>query len=189
MSSNNGTPVSVTVNGSRVIVDAPYHPQFPARAKAIGGRFDGATKTWSFDARDEAGVREMCIAIYGTDRSATAELVTVRVNVESAAGDELYIAGRQIARRPGRDIPVRLGAGVVIVSGGFAASGGSVKNPGLAAKPGTVLEIRDIPRAALAGIPERYSPEVVEMTVDRDALIAERERLVARLAEIDALLS
>ncbi|MBV6425507.1 MAG: hypothetical protein NAOJABEB_03328 [Steroidobacteraceae bacterium] len=184
--SANGTPV-VTIAGSVLTVASPYHPQFPARAKALGGRFNGNDKTWQFDARDESRVREMVIDIFGTDGSTgVGDLVTVRVRVNDyGLGDTLFVAGRQVARRPGRDMPVRLGDGVVIVSGGFAHSGGSQAKPRLAAHDNTVLEIRDLPRA----IAEREGLEIVEITIDRAALMAEREKLIARLAEIDALLA
>lgn len=90
------------------------------------------------------------------------------------------------ATKPSRDARVRIN-GAVVIAGGFESRGGSARNPELAAKPGTVLEVRDVP----ADHPDTQRPGVtiVATAVDRDALVAERGRLLARLAEIDALLA
>lgn len=137
--------VRIERQGNSVILSAPYHPDLPARARQLGGKFDGYTKSWTFDSRDEARVRALAREIYGTDGEAS-KTIAVRVHVDRFLdARSLWLFGREIARRPERDWAVRLGEGVVVISGGFPASGGSVKNPRLAAEPGTVLEVRDVP--------------------------------------------
>ena len=177
----------------------PFHPAFPARARKLGGRWDG--KYWTFDARDESRVRELCREIYGTDGEdeAASDRVTVRVTVGgggwNARRQGLYLCGREVARAFGRDSGAKLGEGVVVLEGGFT-SGGSVKNWETQARPGTVFEMRDVPRRAVAavgnGTDDGLTLEVIEEHIDRDvdkdALRAERERLLARVAEIDNLL-
>lgn len=184
--------ITITTEGSRIVLDAPYHPNMPKRARALGGRFDGVSKTWSFDVRDEERVRAMARDIYGTDGSTAVELVTVRVNLDVYPHERqtMFFAGRKIAHRPGRDYSVRLGDGVVVVEGGFPGSGGSMKNPALSPKDGTVLEIRDLPRTAVEAEMAKYGGiEIVEESGPSvEELLAERERLLARLAEIDQLL-
>lgn len=152
--------ISISTDGGQVRLASPYHPKLPALARALGGRFDGSSRTWTFDRRDEARVHDLARQVYGTDGTPT-ETVTVRwcPPFGACASQELYFAGRQIAYRPGRDSPVRLGDGVVIVEGKLPSSGGSARNPALASygESPVVFEIRDIP----AGHPDIADLEVV----------------------------
>lgn len=181
--------VDITTTGNTITVTSPYHPDFSPAARNLGGRWNPATKTWSFDTRDETAVRELCTDLFGTDGSTPAATVTVRLCLDRwmrLRTDSIYFAGRRVAHRASRDSRVQLGDGVILVQGGFPASGGSVKNVDLCPQESTVLEIRDVP----AGHSDLKDDDatIVDTTLDRDALRAERERLVARLAEIDALL-
>jgi hypothetical protein len=177
--------VHVTVADNTVTLTAPYNPDLPARARALGGKFERATKAWRFDARDEGRVRELARDIYGTD-GRPAETVTVRVHlVNWHRENTIYLFGREIATRRTRDSPVQLGQGVVLIQGGFASRGGSGTYPELEPEPGTVVEVRDVP-AGHSDITDDIT--IVDTVIDQAALRAERERLVARLAEIDALL-
>ena len=51
----------------RIAVSSPYHPNFPARARTLGGIWDTARRVWVFDAADNDRVRSLCRDIYGTD--------------------------------------------------------------------------------------------------------------------------
>jgi DNA repair protein RadC len=51
----------------RIAVSSPYHPNFPARARTLGGIWDTARRVWVFDAADNDRVRSLCREIYGTD--------------------------------------------------------------------------------------------------------------------------
>lgn len=162
--------VAVVASGGKVTVTGPYHPEFPSKARKLGGQWRG-NKEWVFDGRDEERVRELCRSIYGTDGSAT-EVVTVRVRLAdhaavavdrfSTSAASLFLLGRQLARRLGRDSDVRLGDGVIVVEGGFASRGGSAKYPTLSAQEGTVLEVRDVP-LALAQAEKAAHPEAIEI--------------------------
>lgn len=169
---------------------APYDPTFPKRARELGGDWKPDNKTWVFAARDEQRVRDLCREIYGTDGAPTP---TVTARVDCAKTDtefdrELRLLGRRLAYRPGRDTHVVLGDGVIVLAGGFPSCGGSVKNPRLEFEEGTVLEVRDVPASA-PGIDHRAVTVVAAGEPDREALEAERARLVARIAEIDAALA
>ncbi len=148
----------------KIIVKAPYHPDFAPKAKKLGGRWDPAPmKTWTFDARDEGKVRALCVSIYGTDGSLVprGEILTIRTTPEvcdsrgRGAGSELWLAGRQIARILGRDSGARMGDGVVIVAGRFM-SGGSVKNYHIKWEDGTIFELRDVHRALAEKLHSEY---------------------------------
>jgi DNA repair protein RadC len=51
----------------RIAVSSPYHPDFPARARGLGGTWDAARRVWMFDAGDNDRVRSLCCEIYGAD--------------------------------------------------------------------------------------------------------------------------
>ncbi len=181
--------VTISKDASGVKVESPYDLKFVHAAKGLGGRWGGGV--WTFDARDEEAVRRLAVEIYGTDGS-DAPPVTVRVPVGQARYErEWRVAGMTLVMRPGRDMPVRFGPGVVVVEGGFASSGGSVKNPDINAKEGTVVEVRDVsPGVARKIVAEAPGAVIVGQDAQlRDGLAAERARLVARIAEIDATLA
>lgn len=175
------------IAGGKLRVESHYHPDFVPKAKALGGRYTG--DAWVFDARDETRVRSLLVDVYGTDGS-ECEMVTVRMPIQNRySRNEEWCCGRMVARRRYRDRAVELGDGVVVVSGGFPYRGGSVKSPDLDAKPDTIVEIRDVPLAIALREQEAGRVTILgEPEVDRDALEAERAVLLARLAEIDALL-
>jgi DNA repair protein RadC len=60
-------PVSLVEQDGRIAVSSPYHPNFPARARSLGGTWDAAQRVWFFDAADHERVRSLCREIYGTD--------------------------------------------------------------------------------------------------------------------------
>jgi DNA repair protein RadC len=51
----------------RIAVSSPYHPNFPARARSLGGVWDAARRVWVFDSADHDRVRSLCCEIYGSD--------------------------------------------------------------------------------------------------------------------------
>lgn len=194
--------VGITTANGTTTLSAPYHPDLPSKAKALGGKFDGSSKDWHFDARDEERVRELAREVYGTDGSDAGDTVTVRIEVSedhtwSERNQGLFLGGRQIARAYGRDSGATLADGVIVL-GGEIDSGGSAKNWSTVAREGTVIEVRDVPR----GVAEKMVEEAPNVTTrmqpvltarideseddHRAALQAERERLMARVAEIDA---
>lgn len=188
--------VRIETFASTTYLISPYNPDLPARAKAIGGRWDAGRKAWKFDSRDEDRVRDLARAIYGTDGSPAddGDLVTVRVRLADYEVNDHYrkepvarFAGRMIAERTGRDKPVHLAPGVVLIEGHLPSSGGSMRYPLIEAGDDVILEIRDLPRTALA-VEDENRYEIVGEIIDVEALTAERARLLARVAEIDALL-
>jgi len=187
--------VTINTEGVLITVSSPYHPDFPARARKLGGSWDDARKLWSFDPRDLERVRELCRDIFGTDGTeGEGELVTLRVVFAETADTydrTCYVAGRQVARSWGRDGGAVLGEGVVVLEGGFG-SGGSRKNPTLTVRAGTVIEVRDVPAGAkreadLGGEVELLGDATA--STDFRLLTAERARLLERLAEVEEALA
>ena len=46
-------PLSIVEQDGRIAVSTPYHPNFPARARMLGGEWDAARRVWMFAAGDE----------------------------------------------------------------------------------------------------------------------------------------
>ncbi len=194
------TSVKITVKDNRITTDTPYNAGYVKAAKALGGRWNAADKVWQFDAGVEDRVRAAMIEAYGTDGQQTTATVTIHVKLawnahhisESKGTDEFVIGGRTLVRRRHRDYPVIIGDKCSVISGGFPETGGSVKNPRPEWEDGTVMEVREVPESVARRLAEKH-PDVVAIVgktkTDRDALMAERERLLARIAEIDALLA
>jgi hypothetical protein len=134
--------------GPRLSVICPYHPNFPPAARALGGKWDPDRKTWWFDPRDEEDVRATLRKIYGHDGDQEVELVDVefRLDPEREYPQSLFVFGRQLAYRPARDAPVRLGEGVRVLAGRFANSAGSRRYPAIGRPHDVVLLVRDVPR-------------------------------------------
>lgn len=193
--------ITITTSSNTTTLSSPYHPSLPKRAKALGGKFDSRSKKWHFDARDEERVREMAVEVYGTDgRDTDTEKVTVRVKLSEERGwvsdprEGLFLGGQQIARASGRDSGATPGEGVVVIEGGFG-SGGTTHNWETRVCAGTTVEVRDVPRGVAERILEDAASKpshiadariVDESSNRREALENERERLLARIAEIDA---
>ncbi|PJJ97046.1 hypothetical protein CO615_10475 [Lysobacteraceae bacterium NML75-0749] len=191
--------ITVTTEGGLVRVIAPYSAAFVEKAKRIGGKWKA--KTWVFDTRDEQRVRKLCIEIYGEDGSPTVDRVTLRVTFDArhcVTHGSISIGGRDVARAFGRDSGAKLGDGVVIIEGGFS-SGGSVKNwQTTVSKSGATVLIRDmptemanriindLPSGVIAACIEDESAQI--SIVDVDALVKEREALLAKIAAIDEAL-
>ncbi|HRR40482.1 MAG TPA: hypothetical protein P5244_04545 [Syntrophales bacterium] len=186
--------INVQVKEGKIIVTSPYNADFVDRAKRLGGRWQ--SPSWVFDIRDEQAVRNLCRTIYGTDGQSIPDVVTIRATLDSskrAYQGPITLFGRVVARAFGRDSGARLGEGVILVSGRFF-SGGSRMNWYTEVKDGTVVRIHDIPRAAAekaiaAGATWLTIEDDAPVTIDIEALMVERNRIMERLAEIDRLLA
>lgn len=176
-------------------VFTPYNSDFVAKIKRIGGRrWNGEEKCWEVPETEIETVREYMKAVYGeTDQADDSDKVTVKVTFneeEYAHCDSIFLFGKAIARATGRDSGARVCDDVTVLSGKLT-SGGSMRNWRTVAREGTVIKVRNVPKAALAITNDmNVTVEVVEENeVDRAALIAEKEKILARLAEIEKLLA
>jgi len=194
--------VRVVIDGAGLYVFAPYNKIFVDRAKVDhSGRWDAQKRAWRFRTSDEAGVRQLVLSVYGTDGSAAAETVDVLVRTgpgglkssgESICSESL---GRDLVKKSERDTTAWLTEGVSLHSGPrFPSRSGSAKYP--TCSDGTrvrVLLVRGVPRSlaeqAVVASPQIYRIARTREEIDAVALREERERIVARLAAIDALLS
>lgn len=185
--------MKIETTETQVIVTSDYNAEFVSRARNLSGKW--SSPSWIFDIRNEAAVRAACLECYGTDGMVT-DTVDVRVTLHatnysdhhSARTSGITVFGRTVARAFGRDSGATLGDGVVVESGKFS-SGGSAKNWETRATAGTKVILRNVSRALVdAHDDESVSVEIITSNVDADALRSEREKLIARIAEINTIL-
>ena len=163
--------VTITSALGKISVASPFNNKFPARARNLGGKWEGGQ--WVFDRRVEPDVRALCVELYGTDGTAPADVVDVRVIVtpSQAWGHTPFatnfltvtLAGRPVARAFHRDSGARTNEGVIVRQGGWT-SGGSRKNPCIEFKDSetTEVEVLDVPRAAAEALIAEY-PEMISI--------------------------
>lgn len=183
--------MKIEIRDTKAYVYTPYNPQFVREIKAIGGaKWNGVERCWMIPKASVDTARKVMMEVYGeTDLPDEGEKVTVRVafdeDVEVERGP-VVIYGRVIASAYGRDSGAKVGEGVTFIKG-MPRSGGSRNYWETIIPEGCVVEIRNIPVAAIT---DDYKYEVVkEKAIDKEALEAEKEKLLKRLAEIEALLA
>lgn len=189
--------VTITTSGNVTRVRSPINELFIIQAKKLGGKWTHEGGVWEFDARDEQRVRDLSVRYYGSD-GVTDDVCTLRVAFASLAYADrgpYTIYGRPIARAWGRDSGAKQGDGIVFLEGG-CKSGGSVKNWDTRINSGSVVLVRDFPRAKaekLAASEDNsdphYSIEPETAPVDIPALREERSKLIDRISEIDKVLT
>ena len=176
-------------------VFTPYNAEFVARVKNIGGRrWNSAERCWMVPESEIETVRGIMQDIFNeTDQVDDGERVTVKVTfLDDAKANRASVTlfGKTLARATGRDSGARVGDDVTLISGNID-SGGSMAHWITIIKEGTVLKVRNVPRAALERETNlNVTVEILEDAgIDRAALVAEKEKLMARLNEIDKLLA
>lgn len=179
----------------KVSVAAPYAEEFVRLARQSGGKWDRARRVWVWSADNADLARKAVRDVYGIDVDAPQPLVTVEVDAGCLPeeGNRLLLGGLTVATRFYRDSQVRLADNAVVVDGEFLASGGSRNKPRVEAGCDTWLRVTDVTPAQVewlkANVPDDGWRLVTPESERADGLRAERERLLKRVAEIDAELA
>jgi len=187
-------------DGKELFVTCPYSDKFVAGAKKLDGKFvkeqkddpypylrknySKTIKYWVFLPQNEEALRKLCIDIFGTDGDTTNELVTVKTTIKAECTRKpVSFHGRTLASAWGRDNGARLGEDVALLDG-IITSGGSTKYWSTVVD-GTFL-VHNFPKLKA----EKLGLEIVENKgIDFDMLKAEKERLLSRIGNIDAILA
>ena len=189
----------IAVENGRAKVYTPYNPDFVSQIKTIGGhKWDSTEKCWTVPAAEIDTVRKCMMNTYGeTDILAEGQRITVRVRFNKddyAEENSYFLFGKMIARAWGRDSGAIVGDDVVF-DGGKPISGGSMRHWRTVIPQGCVIRIKNVPQAAFeAQEPDKWGTWTAEKIEDeegvsREALEEEKAKLLARLAEIEKLLS
>lgn len=190
--------MKIELSGDTALVYTPYNADFVNRIKSsVGGaKWDGTKKAWKVPATAADAVRNIMMEIYGeTDEPESTDKVNVRLTFHkecSPLRSPVTMLGKTIASAFGRDSGAKIGDGVTFVEG-KPISDGSVKNWHTTVPEGCVVMLYDVPRSIVTAdrLPDYVSFEIEERRpeIERKDLIAERERLMKRIAEIDAILA
>lgn len=188
--------ITTTNKGTQTAVYTPYNAAFVSAVRKIGGaKWDAEGKAWMVPTASLPQVREIMRSIWGEDdRMDTVKRVSVRLTFRKICSAEcrpVEILGKTISRAYSRDSGARPGDDVAFEAGG-PFSGGSRANWRSIVEEGSVAILRNVPVAMLdkAELPEGVTMEIIQDSgIDRGALMAEKEKLLARLAEIEKLLN
>lgn len=189
--------MKITVLGPVANIEAPYNPEFVRSIKAIGGaRWNARGKMWSVPTACVDQVREIMRRVFGEcDLPDETRRVNVKLHfnegTRSADRKPLIIFGKQVAHAFSRDGGAVVGDGVSFLEG-QPTSGGSRVNYCARIPAGAVALLRNVPENLLSEeLPDGVTYEIMpdEAAPSREALLAEKERLLARLNEIDKLLA
>jgi hypothetical protein len=189
--------VSVAISNGQMRVQCPFNELFIGSAHKSTGTWDRISKCWVFDARNEVPVRKLLAKYFGTDGDSIPDVVSLRVRYAAGEGvtrGPITLFGRIIARAEDRDGGAEVGSGVLVESGGFTSGGSRANWCTEADRQGAVVVLHDFPRKRALQLVESdpKSYEIVkpeQPTIDVEGLTAERQRLAARIAEIDAALA
>lgn len=189
--------MKITIIDTAAYLDTPYNPEFVSLIKNIGGaRWDSSRREWKIPAACVEQAREIMRRVFGEcDLPDETRRVNVKLTFsESVCGntrESLIIFGKQIARAYGRDSGAVVGGDVSFIEG-KPTSDGSRANYYARVPAGAVALLRNVPESILhEDLPDGVTYEIMpeETAPSREALLAEKARLTARLAEIDKLLA
>lgn len=190
--------IETTTNG-QIAVHAPYNKRFIEFAHETAGKWNASDKAWMFDERDRSKVEDICVKLFNYLKSGD-KTVTIQFpgTLLKSDGNEEFLLGKKMCYRPSRDSQVRLTDGLLLISGKFAYSGGSMRYPNCGDVNNLVFEYRNFPESRLPELDEiaykddeteTYWYKVIENPIDLEALRSEKEALLKRLEEIDKLLN
>lgn len=189
--------MKITVVDTAAYIDTPYNREFVRQIKNIGGAWwDSSRREWKIPAACVDQARDIMRRVFGEcDLPDESRRVTVKLTFsESVHGDErssISIFGKEVARAFGRDSGAVVGDDVSFIEGN-PTSGGSRNNWLTCIPAGCVAILRNVPESILhKELPDGASYEIMpeEATPSRELLLNEKQRLLARIAEIDKLLS
>lgn len=139
--------IKVTRTDDKITLTSPYQDGFSAEARALGGSWRAADKTWTFAALDADRVAKLCDRWFDDDGRPTAEiveLVTVELRATKLPGQAFEVCGVEVFKRWSRDTAVKV-QHAIVTEGGFDSYGGSRKNPTLDVDGSVTFELRDLP--------------------------------------------
>ena len=188
----NNSAIQVTTTTDQISVVSPYNPEFVKISRNLNGKFDRSASAWKFDPLCEAAVRSALYDIYGYvegDETLTVRL-TARTDISELCSG-VSVNGTPIVRAYGRDSGAKVVGDTIMLSGKIN-SGGSMKNWRTVISEGSVFVVKmnRVSFERLQGSSEWLAEEHSDQaTIDRQALIDEKARLVDRIAQIDKQLA
>lgn len=185
--------MKIKIENTKIYVNSEYNKAFISKARYLQGEWESPYWVFPEDNREE--VKELLLDTYGEAdilEDEEQQKVTVEIDLEiykdkKGARSELRLDNILLASRQYRDSYVKLADNVMVIQGGFKDSGGSRANPALCPEDNTILRIKNVPLSVYEKVKDEDGIRLVS-EIDVTALKAEKERLLARIAEIDNML-
>ena len=177
--------MEVKIENGKMYVKSKYNREFISQARMVQGKWN--SPYWEFPEENEKQVRDLLLNVYG-ENGLEQNTVDILLHLDEYKGgtDEKITIGKYIvASRPGRDWQVKLDDKVILVAGGFSASGGSVKNPRVSPATGTILKVKGLPDDLYHQIADKKGVKLIAPEDPKAKLLKEKEKLMKRLAEIE----
>lgn len=179
------------LDNGKIAVKCPYSQNFVIKAQRLNGLWVKQYKLWVFDTVLLEEVKNALMAVYLTDGTPCE-----RIAIKLTATKQLRVTrgsvtfnGIPVASAFGRKGGAKPSAGVSLISGEIH-SGGTTNLWETVVCDGAEFILRDMPVAWLQQTDDDWIVEPYgEKTVDIDAYKIEKESLLKRLSEIDAVLN
>ena len=193
--------IKIVNNGKELEIYTPYSAEFVSQIKSrVGGaRWNSEKRCWTTSIEALDTVREILNTVYGfSDIDSVGKSYTVRIEVLRDFESErapVSLFNREVARAFGRDSGAKIAENVLFVNG-KPTSGGSKQYWNTTIPEGSVFDILHIPDKVLENGKKQIADmryeyfKIVSITPetepdDRSKLLEEKERLFARVAEIN----
>lgn len=192
--------MKVIIVEEKAEVYTPYNPKFVNIIKrAIGGaKWESTKKCWVVPAESVSAVRSIMRDVYGIDDTeSTEDIVDVKITVTENiynVCDNVTVFGKTLCRAYSRDSGGKAGEGVSYLSGA-PESGGSRSHWRSIVPAGAVLVLTDVSKNIIEKGKNNFENgsfdyEIIDNNkINRQKLLDERDKLLARIAEIDKLLA
>lgn len=184
----------IETKDGKAYIYTPYNSKFVQKIKRVSSaKWDPKHGAWVVNVEYVPAVRKIMADVYGeSDIPAEGKRYDIKLTFHKECSrecDGVYFFGKCLAYAYGRDSGAKIGEGVCYLDGD-CKSGGSVRRWQSIVKKGSVVMVYDVPESlARSEKPvDGVDFEFIERTPDKDTLLREKESLLARIAEIDAVL-
>lgn len=186
--------MKIKIEDGKIYVKSEYNKAFINKARYLQGKWESPYWVFPEDNREE--VKELLLDTYGEAdilEDEEQQKVTVEIDLElytdtKGANNELRLDNILLASRTSRNSYVKLADNVMVIQGGFEESGGSRANPALCPEDNTILRVKNVPLPIYEKVKDEDGIRLIS-DVDIIALAKEKDRLLARIAEIDNMLN
>lgn len=186
--------MKIVVKGDKAYIYTPYHSRFVAKIKRVSSaRWDPEHGAWVVDAEYISAVRKIMCDVYGeSDIPAEGKRYNIRLTFQEryyCTLDGSFFFGKCLVYGYSRDGSAKPGDGVCYLEGS-CSSGGSARHWNGIIEEGSVVMVYDVPETLVHSEKpvDGIDYEFIERIPDKTALLREKESLLARVAEIDAML-
>ena len=188
--------IKIVLGSSSINIYTPYNKVFVIKIKNIGSaRWNSSNKCWTVPKEYIDNVRNIMVDVFGysdIDRNETIDVKIKFLEDSFACKESIRVFGKDISSAYNRDSGARVGRDVVLISGKIK-SGGSAKCWRSEVSAGSVFYLSKVNKNIFEKEKDDlpYKIEILEIREDMEEiseLIAEKEKLLARITQINRVL-